>query len=219
MFLLVLMKNVVSLSVLIILLMSFGMGCNSNKNLIAQSGLTQKAFGAPKDIEKINGDQLLEAMLAERFLFNKMLIKNGFNAQNQYPKVISILNREAATVSFNGLDYSIMNNKIVGIKGIKLSLSALTTLTEKMVKLDQNQQYYCEQANLAYQVKNRDLQTIKTFDRQYFAALRNIRLITHDIAEIAKKPNPSVSIEISIAKIKLPDGKIEFKRSYVAEVE
>ncbi len=199
--------------------MSFGMSCNSSKNLIAQQSINQKVFRASQGAKKVNGDQLIEAMLAERFLFNKMLIRNGFNAQNQYPKVISILNREAVTVSFNGLDYSIMQNKIVGIKGIKLSLSALTTLTEKMVKLDQNQQYYCEQANLAYHVKNRDLQTIKTFDRQYFAALRNIRLITHNIAEMARKPNPSVSIEISIAKIKLPDSKIEFKKSYVAEVE
>lgn len=214
------MKNAVPLSLLITLFMLLHTSCNSNKNLIAQNSIDPSLPEKFKPAGKLNGDQLIEAMLTQRFMFNKMLIKNGFDPQKQYPRVISILDiASAGTISFNGFDYIIRQNKIVGVKGIKLSLFALTTLNGKMMKLDQIQQYCSEQANLAYQVKKRNLETIKALDRQYFAALRSMRKITSSIATLARKPNPSVSIEIVIAKIKLPDGKFEFKRNFVADAE
>jgi hypothetical protein len=213
------MKNAVSLSLWITLFVACCTGCNSNKNLITQNS-SLNTLNQFKVGEKINGSQLIEAMLAQRFQFNKILIKNGFNPKMPYPKVVSVMNSASVvTISFNGLDYSVIENKIAGIKGITLSPLALSSLSDKMTKLDLIQQYYGEQSNLAYGLKKRDLQMIKELDRRYFAALKSIRQITLHISELARKPHPAISIEISIAKIKLPDNKIEFKKNYVAEAE
>jgi len=120
------------------------------------------------------------------------------------------------------LDYLVEHRKVMGIKKVNLSISALTAITEKVMHLDLLQQYCCEKANLEYQQKNRNLNAIKTLDRQYFAALNTLKSITSNIAAEAQKRNVSVSIEMLLAKIKLPDIKIpgmKTKGNYVARME
>jgi hypothetical protein len=201
------------------------MGCGSNKKLVNHYGIGQNTGAQLKDQGRVDGDLLIEALLAQRFNFNKALIKDGFDPKKQLPKAISIINSApTGTISFSGFDYSIRGNKVVGVKGIKLSPSALVTITEKVVKLDQIQQFCSAQVNLAYKQENRDLNAIKTLDRHYFAALKAIKSVTFNIAKLAKKPNTSITIEMSVGKIKLPDIKVigmktENKGSYVAEIE
>lgn len=199
--------------------------CNSTKNLTASHAHATGTTTSEqiKEGERINGDQLVDELLAQRFNYNKAVIEDGFNSKRQFPKAISLINNTSLkTISFNGLDYLIKDDKVVGIKGIKLPPSTLSTITEKVAKLDQIQQYCCEKVNLEYQQKNRDLNTIKTFDRKYFAALNTLKNITSSIAAEAKKRNASVSIEMSLAKIKLPDIKLlgmKSKGTYVAKIE
>lgn len=190
--------------------------CNSNKNLIVAH-----AIGTSEQIK--DGNQLIDSLLADRFSYNKALIKDGFNSKKQLPKPTAIINNTPLkTISFNGFDYLVMDDKVIEIKGLKLSVSALSIITEKLANLDQIQQYCCEKANLEYQHKNRDINAIKTLDRQYFAALNTLKNITSSIATKARKRNASISIEMSLAKIKLPDMKllgVKSKGTYVAKTE
>lgn len=190
--------------------------CNSNKNLIVAH-----AIGTSEQIK--DGNQLIDSLLADRFSYNKALIKDGFNSKKQLPKPTAIINNTPLkTISFNGLDYLVKDDKVIEIKGLKLSVSALSIITEKLANLDQIQQYCCEKANLEYQHKNRDINVIKTLDRQYFAALNTLKNITSSIATKARKRNASISIEMSLAKIKLPDTKllgVKSKGTYVAKME
>jgi hypothetical protein len=120
------------------------------------------------------------------------------------------------------LNYLVKNDKVIDIKGLKLSASALSIITEKLSNLDQIQYNCCEKANLEYQQKNRDMNAVKTLDRQYFAALNTLKNIISSIATEATKRNASVSIEMSLAKINLPHIKnpdMKAKRNYVAKVE
>ncbi|KQM78142.1 hypothetical protein ASE74_15680 [Pedobacter sp. Leaf216] len=199
------------------------MGFRSDKNLIFKGNKLNETLPVAK-LEKVDGDQLIETLILQRFNFNKSIIKNGFDAKIESPKITSIINNgPASIVSFSGFDYLVKKNKVIGVNGIELSPSALATITEKVVKLDQMQQYCCAQANLANKREKRDLNTIKTLDRQYFAALRAIRLITENIADLATKSNASFAIETAVAKTRIPDIKIietktDYKGGYVAEV-
>ncbi|MDQ0966303.1 hypothetical protein QFZ20_001706 [Flavobacterium sp. W4I14] len=196
--------------------------CNSTKSLTASHAIGTTAEQI-KDTERIDGNQLIDLLLADRFSYNKALIKDGYNSKKQLPKPTAIINNSLLqTISFNGLNYLVKDDKVVDIKGVKLSASALSMITEKLTSLDQVQQYCCENANLEYQQKNRDMNAIKTLDRQYFAALNTLKDITSSIATEARKRNASMSIEMSLAKIKLPDIKnpgIKTKRNYVAKIE
>jgi len=191
--------------------------CNSTKNLTASH-----AIGTTAQQIK-DGNQLIDSLLADRFSYNKALIQDGFNSEKQLPKPTAIINNTPLkTISFNGLNYLVKDDKVVDIKGLKLSASALSIITEKLTYLDQIQYNYCEKANLEYQHKNRDMNAIKTLDRQYFAALNTLKNIISSIATEARKRNASVSIEMSLAKIKLPDiinPDMKTKRNYVAKIE
>lgn len=172
-----------------------------------------------------DGNQLIDSLLANRFNYNKALIEDGFNSKKQLPKPTAIINNtQLKTISFNGLNYLVRDGKVIDIKGLKLSASVLSIITEKLANLDQIQQYCCEKANLEYQQKNRDMNAIKTLDRQYFAALKTIKLVTSNITKLATKPNTSITIEVSVAKIKPPNVKVISmktvnKGSYVAEIK
>lgn len=192
--------------------------CRSNENLIVVHTIGTSTSEQIKD-----GNQLIDSLLADRFSYNKALIEDGFNSKKQLPKPSAIINNTPLkTISFNGLNYLVKDDKVVDIKGLKLSVSALSVITEKLANLDQIQQYCCEKANLEYQQKNRDINAIKTLDRQYFAALNTLKNITSSIAIKARKQNASISIEMSLAKIKLPDIKLlgmKSKGTYVAKME
>ena len=191
--------------------------CKSTKNLTASYTIGTTA-------EQIkDGNQLIDSLLADRFSYNKALIENGFNSKKQLPKPTAIINNTPfKTMSFNGLTYLVKDDKVVDIKGLKLCSSALSIITEMLANLDQIQQYCCEKSNLEHQQKNRDMNAIKMLDRHYFAALNALKNITSSIATEARKPNASISIEMSLAKIKLPDIKnfsMKTKRNYVAKIE
>ncbi|MGN8056537.1 hypothetical protein ACTJKN_09710 [Pedobacter sp. 22163] len=196
--------------------------CNSIQRLTAFHAIGTTAEQI-KNSERMDGNQLIDSLLADRFSYNKALIEYGFNSKKQLPKPTAIINNSPLkTISFNGLNYLVMGGKVIDIKGLKLSASALSIITEKLASLDQIQQHCCEKANLEYQQKNRDMNAIKTLDRQYFAALNTLKNITSSIAIEARKRNASVSIEMSLAKIKLPDIKnpgLKTKRNYVAKIE
>jgi hypothetical protein len=218
------MKNAILLPLGLTVLITISMGFRSDKMLISSGNVV--AITRPlASLEKVDGDQLIETLILQRFNFNKALIKDGFDPQKQFPKAISIINSSVAgIVSFNGFDYFVKQNRVIGVNGIGLSPSALATITEQMFKLDQMQQYCCVQANLEYKRETRNLNEIKALDRQYFAALRAFKLVTSNIADLASKSSASLDIEIAVAKIKLPDIKIigmktENKGSYVAEIK
>jgi hypothetical protein len=209
------MKNKILPFLGVILFICFS--CNSTKNLTASHAIDTTA-------EQIkDGNQLIDSLLADRFSYNKALIQDGFNSEKQLPKPTAIINNTPLkTISFNGLNYLVKDDKVVDIKGLKLSASALFIITEKLSNLDQIQYNCCEKANLEYQQKNRDMNAIKTLDRQYFAALNTLKNIVSSIAIEATKRNASVSIEMSLAKIKLPYIKnpdMKTKPNYVAKIE
>ncbi|KRT13759.1 hypothetical protein ASU31_22660 [Pedobacter ginsenosidimutans] len=199
------------------------LSCNPNKNLIVAHTIGTSTSEQIKDGERIDGNQLIDSLLTDRFSYNKALIKDGFNSKKQLPKPTAIINNTPLkTISFNGLNYLVKDGKVVDIKGLKLSASALSIITEKLANLDQIQQYCCEKSNLEYQQENRDINTIKTLDRQYFAALNTLKHVTSSIATEARKRNASILLEMSLAKIKLPDIKnlgMKTKRNYVAKIE
>jgi len=218
------MKNAISLSLGLTLLLIISMGFRWDKNLIISCVVPNETLSLAK-LEKVDGDQLIETLILQRFNFNKAVIKNGFDPKKETPKAISIINNSPTSIiSFSGFDYLVKQNKVISVNGIQLSPAALATITDKVVKLDQMQQYCCAQANLVYKREKRDLNTIKTLDRQYFAALRAFRLITSNIAGLANKSDASLAIETAVAKTKLPDIKIietktDYKSGYVAEIE
>ncbi|WP_426329184.1 hypothetical protein [Pedobacter sp. R-06] len=191
--------------------------CKSNKNLVVVHTIDTIISEQIKD-----GNKLIDSLLADRFSYNKALIEDGFNSKKQLPKPTTIINNTPfKTISFNGLNYLVKDGKVVDIKGLNLSISALFIITEKLANLDQIQQYCCEKANLEYQQENRDMNAIKTLDRQYFAALNTLKNITSSIATEAKKRNASILIEMLLAKIKLPEIKNlgVTKRNYIAKIE
>jgi len=218
------MKNAIFLPVGLILLITLSVGFRSDRSLITSGNglIITRPLGY---MEKLDGDQLIETLILQRFNFNKALIKNGFDPKKETPKAISIINSSSASIiSFSGFDYLVKQNKVIGINGIQLSSSALATITDKIVKLDQMQQYCCIQANLAYKQENRDLNTVKTLDRQYFAALKAFRSVTSNIADLANKSNPSLAIVTAVAQIKMPDVKMigtttDLNGSYVAKIK
>jgi hypothetical protein len=218
------MKNVLILPLAFVFLLTINMGFRSDKILKYNIDAGHETQPMPK-LEKLDGDQLIETLLLQRFNFNKELIKNGFDPKKEMPKAISILNSSPASIiSFCGFDYLVKQNKVMGVNGIQLSASALATITEKIVNLDQIQQYCCMQANLVYKRENRDLNEIKALDRQYFAALKAFRLVTSNIADHANRSNASLAIETAVAKIKMPDvkiieTKINYQGGYIAEIK
>jgi len=218
------MKNAILLPLGLTLLITIVSGFRSDKVLIANNHAEDSVARLTSE-EKVDGDQLIETLILQRFNFNKALIKNGFDPNKEFPKSLSIVNSSPTrTISFNGFDYLIRKNKVIDVKNIRLSESALATITAKIVALDLMQQYCSIQANLAYRNEKRDLNNIKTLDRHYFAALRAFKIVTSNIANLASKSNASVAIETAVAKIKMPDVKMistktERNGSYVAEIE
>ncbi|WP_421939116.1 hypothetical protein [Pedobacter sp.] len=149
----------------------------------------------------INGDKLIEQLIETRYHFNKQLIKGKPVA---LPQSVSIVEGAQCSILFNGAEYLISHNQIVGIKGLSLAVNTLQAINERILFLDRIQRTCSEKANLTYGAASRDLQYVKTLDRRYFAALNNLRSFTSNIAINAKKPKPSVWIEMFIAKTDIP---------------
>ncbi|RDC55146.1 hypothetical protein DU508_18520 [Pedobacter chinensis] len=161
--------------------------------------------------EKIDGNQIIEVLFKERYLFNKNLIRHS-NRIAQLPQTRFILKGNQSVITFDGHDYLFNNGQIVEIKGVQLSKAALTAITERITLLDRIQKDCSESVNAEYNRENRDLQYIKAIDRQYFSALKQLSSITANIAAKARKPNASITIEMAMAQINIPDVSVNHNK-------
>jgi len=115
--------------------------------------------------------------------------RNGNLSQPEY-----IINRNNLTIiTFNGLDYFVKNNRVIGIRGLDLSEEVLDQITAKLVLLDNVQFNYSERATTEYD------------NRLFLLSLKMFSSTTRDIAALAKAENPSLNVENNIAKMRLPN--------------
>ncbi len=132
---------------------------------------------------------MIERLASQRNEFNK----NRKNAK--LPKAEYIINRNNLTIiTFNGLDYYVKNNRVIGIQGLNLSDEALVQITEKLVLLDSVQYSYSEKSDVDFQN-----------ERLFLLSLKMLSTTTRDIAALAKTNNPSLNVENNIAKMRLPN--------------
>jgi len=124
--------------------------------------------------------------------------RNEFNKNRKHanlPKAEYIINRNNLTIiTFNGLDYYVKNNRVIGIQGLNLSDEALAQITEKLVLLDSVQYCYSEKSNVDFQN-----------ERLFLLSLKMLSTTTRDIAALAKTHNPSLNVENNVAKMRLPN--------------
>lgn len=169
--------------------------------------------------DSVDGDKLIKDLANDRYLFNKSLISHT-NETMPLPEPQSIIGTQS-TITFGGYEYVILNKQVIEVKGIMLSKTALTLLSDKLNLLDRFQKQCANKVNAEYAQENRNLQYIKTLDRQYFSALNQFADITEDIAQLSKRPKASITIEMALRKIETPssDNLIsDDKAAMVAEV-
>ncbi|RDC55741.1 hypothetical protein DU508_15845 [Pedobacter chinensis] len=170
--------------------------------------------------DQINGDDLVGKLLFDRYEFTKNLNKNS-SAKANLPKAEYIFNRDhEAIITFNGLDFVVRDNQVIGIKGLSLSNEVLAQITKKLVFLDRVQYYYSEKSNLTYLNPNMDIQDVKYLDKQFFSALKILNATVRDISAFTKKQNPSLTVEMNISKMRQPniDKSVE-KQSFQSLVQ
>lgn len=159
-----------------------------------------KQSGIFENIDRLNGNDMIERLAAQRSAFNKN------HSKNSLPKAEYIINRNNLTlISFNGLDYYIKNNRVIGIQGLNLSDEVLNQITDKLVLLDNIQFNYSERSNTEHFNTNVDFQKIRNIDRQFMLTLKMLSSTVRDIAALAKNENPSLTVETSVAKMRLPN--------------
>lgn len=154
--------------------------------------------------DKLNGDALIDRLAEQRRAFN-----NNRNATPQLAKLPSpehIFDRSSlTTITFEGLDYYILNNRVIGIKGLELSDEVLAQITDKLLLLDKVQFDYCEKANQEYLSANINFQNIRNMDRWFFTTLKILNTTVNDIASFTKNENPSLSVATNISKMTQPN--------------
>jgi len=166
---------------------------------LAQNKQTKLAdiFG---NADRLNGNDMIERLAAQRSAFNKNRSKNSL------PKAEYIINRNNSTlISFNGLNYYIKNNRVIGIQGLNLSDEVLNQITDKLVLLDSIQFNQSEWSNTEHFNPNVDFQKIRNIDRQFMLTLKILSSTVRDIAALTKSENPSLTVETSVAKMRLPN--------------
>ena len=153
-----------------------------------------------ENIDRLNGNDMIERLAAQRSAFNK----NG--SKNSLPKAEYIINRNNLTlISFNGLNYYIKNNRVIGIQGLNLSDEVLNQITNKLVLLDSIQFNQSERSNTEHFNPNVDFQKIRNIDRQFMLTLKMLSSTVRDIAALTKSENPSLTVEANVAKMRLPN--------------
>ena len=166
---------------------------------LAQNKPTEPA-NISENIEKLDGNAIIKRLADQHNSYNKNLSNNNF------PKEEYIINRKNLTlISFNGLDYYVKNNKVIAIQGLNLSDNVLNQITDKLVVLDSIQFNLCACSNAEHFNPNADLQKIRNIERKFMLTLKMLSSTVRDIATIAKKENQSLTIETSIAKMRLPN--------------
>ncbi|ARS39181.1 hypothetical protein CA265_05640 [Sphingobacteriaceae bacterium GW460-11-11-14-LB5] len=190
------MKSAKSTTLLFLLITSFS--CLS-VGVLAQNKQTKEA-DIFENTAHLNGNDMIERLAAQRSAFNKNRSKNSL------PKAEYIINRTNLTlISFNGLDYFVKNNRVIGIQGLTLSDEVLNQITDKLVLLDSIQFNYSERSNTEHFNPNIDFQKIRNIDRQFLITLKMLSSTVRDIAALAKNENPSLTVETNIAKMRLPN--------------
>jgi hypothetical protein len=187
------MKNAKSTALVFLLITSFS--CLSI-GVLAQN----KQPDILENIDRLNGNDVIKRLAAQRSAFKKNRSKNN------PPKAEYIINRNNSTlISFNGLDYYVKNNRVIGIEGLNLSDGVLNQITDKLVLLDSIQFNQSERLNTEYFSPNVDLQKIRSIDRQFMLTLKMLSSTVRDIAALAKNKNPSLTVETNVAKMRLPN--------------
>ncbi|WP_412468320.1 hypothetical protein [Pedobacter sp. KLB.chiD] len=160
------------------------------------------------ETEKINENDVIARLADQRISFNKNPSKNNL------PKAEYIINRSNFTIiNFNGLDYYVKNNRLIGIKGLNLSDSVLNQITAKLVLLDSIQFNQTERLNNEYLNPSTDLQKAWYIDRQFMLTLKMLTSTVRDIAAFTKSENPALAIEANVAKMRLPNINKAVKKS------
>jgi hypothetical protein len=153
-----------------------------------------------ENADRLNGNDMIERLAAQRNAYNKNRSKNNL------PKAEYIINRNNLTlISFNGLDYYIKNNKVIGIQGLNLSDEVLNQITDKLVLLDSIQFNQSERSNTEHFSPNVDFHKIRNIDRQFMLTLKMLSSTVRDIAALTKSENPSLTVETNVAKMRLPN--------------
>ncbi len=151
-------------------------------------------------LDRLNGNALIEQLADQRKAFNKN------HSNHILPKSAYIINREKLTlISFNGLDYYVKNNRVIGIRGLKLSDTVLSQITDKLLLLDSTQFKQSELSNMEHFSPKVDFQKIRNIDRQFMLTLKCLSSTVRDIAALTKNENPSLTVENNIAKMRLPN--------------
>ncbi len=168
-------------------------------HVLAQNKPTKQA-DIFENADRLNGNDMIERLAAQRSAYNKNRSKNSL------PKAEYIINRNNLTlISFNGLDYYIKNNRVIGIQGLNLSDEALNQITGKLVLLDSIQFNQSERSNTEHFNPNVDFQKIRNIDRQFMLTLKMLSSTVRDIAAFTKSENPSLTVETNVAKMRLPN--------------
>lgn len=190
------MKSAKSTGLIFLLITSFS--CLSIAALAQNKQIKQSDIF--ENIDRLNGNDMIERLAAQRNAFNKTRSKNNL------PKAEYIINRNNLTlISFNGLDYYVKNKRVIGIQGLSLSHEVLSQITDKLVLLDSIQFDQSERSNTEHFNANIDFQKIKNIDRQFMLTLKMLSSTVRDIAALAKNENPSLTVETSVAKMRLPN--------------
>ncbi|MCX2492927.1 hypothetical protein OQX63_05550 [Pedobacter sp. PF22-3] len=168
--------------------------------VLAQKKQTTIQTNITGQIEKVNGNEILERLADQRIALNKN------RSNNNFPKAEYIINRSnPSIINFNGLDYHIKNNRLTGIEGLNLSDSVLNQITAKLVLLDSIQFDQSERLNNEYINPKTNPQKIWYIDRQFMLTLKMFSSTVRDIAALTRNENPSLAVEANVAKMRLPN--------------
>ncbi len=191
------MKTAKSITIAFLIITSFS---GSSRDVFAQDKLVTPPSEILGQIEKINGNDMIDRLANQRVAFNKNRLKNVI------PKAEYLINRNNLTlISFNGLDYYVKNNRVIGIRGLNLSDSVLEQITAKLVLLDSIQFEQSERLNNEYTMRNTDVKKIWYINRQFMLTLKMLSSTVRDIAAFTKNENPSLTVELNVTKMRSPN--------------
>lgn len=172
-------------------------------NAFSQTQETASLFPLSFEVqEHVNGNELIQKMIAEKRKYNR-----NHNAEKVpvLPTPKHILNRSKPTIiTFDGLEYLVQNNCVLGIKGLNLPEDVLIQMTAKLVFLDKVQFDYAEKIKRAYSNGGTDIQNIRNLNKWYLLTLRILSSTVNDIASLTKKHDAS-SLAANLIKMPVPN--------------
>ncbi|WP_316830377.1 hypothetical protein [Pedobacter aquatilis] len=178
--------------------------------ILAVSGYSTKAqdvkyISFASNTYQFNGDEVIADLRNARYSFNKQLIKNKKSKFDNPPKPEYLFNKPGNyTVTFDGVAFAFINNKIKSINGLIPSDKSLEIITERLITLDRLQFAYNQNSNLEYAKYERNLAEINKADRQFYATLKILNTTVKKIALLAKS-NQRDAFESDIANLRKPN--------------